>query len=173
MMATGVLRLARARSHSSRAASREGLEGHHLLGPADALDMVAVDKPHHVGQPAMGNEERRFPDAALVELAIGGEAEAAPPVPVEGRTQGHAGTKREAMPKAARGEGDLLDRVGRRQGGKSGSLLVEGIDLTGGEHVRLRKQGIERRHRLPLGQNERVVVPHPGELQEDENLGAR
>ena len=56
----------------------EGLEGHHLLGAADALDTVAVDEPHDVGQLAMGNEEGGLPDAALVELAIGREAEEAP-----------------------------------------------------------------------------------------------
>jgi hypothetical protein len=51
------------------------------------------------------------------------------------------------------------------------AMMATGV-ATGGEDVRLRKEGIERSHRLPFGQNERIVVPHPSKFQKDENLGA-
>ena len=56
----------------------ERFERHHVLGTANCLDMVAVDDPDDVGQFVMGNEEGRFPDAALVELAVGSDAEKPP-----------------------------------------------------------------------------------------------
>ena len=95
----------------------ERLEGQHLLGSADALDAVAIDEPHDVGQLAMGDEEGSLPGAPLVELAVGGEAEEAPVAPVENRAQRHPGREREPVAEAARGERDLVDRVDRRKGG--------------------------------------------------------
>src|ERR1022692_1534837 len=93
------------------------LEGQHLLGPADALNAVAIDQPHDVGQLAVGNEEGSLPGAPLVELAVGGEAEEAPLASVEDGPDGHARAKREPMTQAPCGERDLLDRVDRRKGG--------------------------------------------------------
>ena len=150
----------------------ERLESQHLLGPADALDAVAIDEPHDVGQPAMGNEQGRLPGAPLVELAVGGEAEEAPVASVENRPQGHPGAQREPVAQATRRERDLLYRVDRRKGRESCPLPVEGIELARVEGVRLGEQGIERRHSVALGENERVLVAHPRVLQKDQNLGA-
>src|SRR5450631_137262 len=94
----------------------ERLERKHLLGPADALNTVAIDQPHDVGQLTVGNEERGLPGAPLVELAVGSEAKEASFASVENRPDGHAGAKREPMAQAPRGERDLLDRVDRRKG---------------------------------------------------------
>src|SRR5450755_80307 len=92
----------------------EWLEGEYFLGTADALNPVAIDQPHDVGQLAVGDEQGGLPGAPLVQLAVGGEAEEVSLASVENRPQRHSGTKREPMTKAPGGEWDLPDRSDRR-----------------------------------------------------------
>jgi hypothetical protein len=146
------------------------LEREHLLGAADGLDPVSIDHPDHVGQPVMAMKSAAS-NAPLVELAVGSDAEEAPILAFK-RAPSAIPAERRGRSPGCPWRRDLRDAAGGRQGREERPLLVERLDLAGGEASRLGQQGVERGRRLALGEDEGVRFPHPGEAQEHQELGA-
>ena len=68
----------------------ERLQGHHVLGEAVYLDVVAVDERGQVGKFVLAREHRRFPDVPFLLLRIRHQAIDALPLAVQTRRERHA-----------------------------------------------------------------------------------
>ena len=146
------------------------------------LQLVVVDDGHEAPELLMGGEHGRLPHLTLLALAIAehreDEAVLAGQAQAGRKARGHG----KSLAERASGHLHAGQQVGIGMPLQARAELAQGVQLVDREEAGVGQRRIERRRRMPLGQDEpvaaglvrvgRVVVHDAAEVQRREDIGA-
>ena len=137
---------------------RQRAEGQDFFAAAGRLPAIEVHDGQHIGEPASGGEHGRFPDRALVALAVAQHHPHPVVAPLDAARQRHAGAERQPVSQRARGHFHPRHATGTHLLRQAAARLPVGGQPVAGEKSPLGQHRIQRRRRMAFAEDEPVAL---------------